>query len=172
MRRLGRAWTLGRGRGRLTPRAALAAVEAEEERLTNSLQRQLSMVSREKHALERELQHEHEEHALAMQRLGAAFTEKLSERSRLKDEKIQLENKLEAEQEFVVHRFGVQVQALLVERTRLKRENDRLRAELRGMGRSASPAASPRATTPASSPRVGAVRSAPPEGLPHTQLAS
>jgi hypothetical protein len=121
---------------------------------------QLTNLSREKHALELELRHEHEEHALAMQRLGAAFSEKLTERARLKDEKVVLENQLEAEQELIVHRMTAQVQALLVERSRLKRDNDRLRAELRGLGRapSASPAVSPR-STPASSPRAGFARS-------------
>lgn len=115
---------------------------------------QLSVLERQKQQLERELAHEHEEHAQAMQRLGAAFTDKLTERSRLKNEKVQLENALEAEQELILHRMGAQVQALLLERGRLKRDNDRLRAEVRLAGGAsfASPAASPR-STPASSPR-------------------
>ena len=118
------------------------------------MQKQLHVLQNEKQKLEKELQHEHAEHALAMSRLGAAFSEKLSERSRLKESFTVLENQLEAEQELIVHRMGAQVTALLQERARLKRENERLRTEIRTgvRGSSASPAASPR-STPASSPR-------------------
>lgn len=139
------------------------------------MQKQLHVLQNEKQKLEKELQHEHAEHALAMSRLGAAFSEKLSERSRLKESFTVLENQLEAEQELIVHRMGAQVRgglgaggrrtrvadlgsqvtALLQERARLKRENERLRTEIRTgvRGSSASPAASPR-STPASSPRT------------------
>jgi hypothetical protein len=80
-----------------------------QEHITNSLQKQLNVLQNEKQKLEKELQHEHAEHALAMSRLGAAFTEKLSERSRLKESFTVLENQLEAEQELIVHRMGAQV---------------------------------------------------------------
>ena len=152
------------------------------------------MLQNEKQKLERELQHEHAEHAAAMSRISAAFTEKLSERSRLKESFTVLENQLEAEQELIVHRMGAQarslhakqscslhiapvltpshaqVTALLQERARLKRENERLRTELRTGVRSSSmsPAASPR-STPASSPRTASFRLAdhpPPAALP------
>ena len=63
-----------------------------------------------------------------------------------------------------MHRMSAQITALLQERARLKRENDRLRAELRG----SSPAASPR-STPASSPRVGGPRLHS-DAPPHAQL--
>jgi hypothetical protein len=66
------------------------------------------VLQNEKQKLERELQHEHAEHAAAMSRLSAAFTEKLSERSRLKESFTVLENQLEAEQELIVHRMGAQ----------------------------------------------------------------
>ena len=163
----------------------LTAGLALQEHITNTLQKQLSVLQNEKQKLERELQHEHAEHAAAMSRLSAAFTEKLSERSRLKESFTVLENQLEAEQELIVHRMGaqarppansvslasqrctavphpyahMQVTALLQERARLKRENERLRTELRTGVRSSSmsPAASPR-STPASSPRTASFR--------------
>ena len=86
----------------------LTAGLALQEHITNTLQKQLSVLQNEKQKLERELQHEHAEHAAAMSRLSAAFTEKLSERSRLKESFTVLENQLEAEQELIVHRMGAQ----------------------------------------------------------------
>ena len=93
----------------------LTARLALQEHITNTLQKQLSVLQNEKQKLERELQHEHAEHAAAMSRLSAAFTEKLSERSRLKESFTVLENQLEAEQELIVHRMGAQARSLLCE---------------------------------------------------------
>ena len=95
-------------RRRCGDRNADARHGVSQEHITNTLQKQLSVLQNEKQKLERELQHEHAEHAAAMSRLSAAFTEKLSERSRLKESFTVLENQLEAEQELIVHRMGAQ----------------------------------------------------------------
>ena len=75
--------------------AVVAAVECEEEAITNLLQRQMTTLLREKEALERELAHEHEERDNAVARLTLAFTERLAERSKLNGERCLLENALE-----------------------------------------------------------------------------
>ena len=75
--------------------AVVAAVECEEEAITNLLQRQMSTLLREKEELERELAHEHEERDQAVARLTLLFTERLAERSKLNGERCLLENALE-----------------------------------------------------------------------------
>ncbi len=123
---------------------------------------------REKQRLERELQHEHEEHANAIKQLSAVFSERVSERTKLKSERCQLENQLEAEQESIIHRLGAQIQALLTDRVKLKRDNERLRAQLRSLGvsRSVSPALSRGHPSPASSPRFIGSRPEPRDNEP------
>ena len=93
--------------------------------------------------------------------LSAQFAERLAERTKLKGERCVLENALEAEQESIVHRMGVQVQALMADRAQLKRECDRLRGLA---SRSVSPAMSRGQPSPLASPRV------PPDFPPHAPL--
>ena len=161
------------GSGHLTlhPQAVVAAVDIEEEALTNGLMKQLTTLMKEKQALvrslasvacrhetdahraqERELQHEHELHEAGMKELSIAFSERVSERSKLKTERCQLENLLEAEQESIIHRAHGQISLLLRDNAKLKRECDRLRGL--GVSRSVSPALSHGHPSPAASPRT------------------
>ena len=133
----------------------VAAVDIEEEFISNTLQKQLSGLLKEKLQLEEKLHHEEKEHAEVLKRLTETFNVRVGERNKLQSERCSLENQLEQEQERIINQMSSQIQALLTERAKIKRDNERLRGQLRSLGvsRSVSPALSRGHPSPASSPR-------------------
>lgn len=130
-------------------------MDREEEYISNTLQKQLSALMKEKLLLEEKLHHEEKEHAQVLKRLTDTFNQRMTERNKLQSERCNLENELEQEQERILNQMSSQIQALLTERAKMKRENERLRGQLRSLGvsRSVSPALSRGHPSPASSPR-------------------
>ena len=90
----------------------LMRVEQEEEFLTNSLQKRLNRVMREKLELEAQMAREHEQLDKASGDLERRLEALSSERERLSAEKVELERQLEAEQEFIVNKIQKQTRAL------------------------------------------------------------
>ena len=89
---------------------------------TNSLQKRLDRVMREKLELEAQMAREHEQLDKASGDLERRLEALSSERERLSAEKVELERQLEAEQEFIVNKLQKQT-------TNLAREKEQLRAE-------------------------------------------
>lgn len=98
-----------------------AQVEQEEEFLTNTLQKRLQTVQREKVELEKQLEDEKE---YIVNRLQKQLDELARARIKLNREKVDLENQLEAEQEYIVNRLHKQVDGLAQEKVDLIRERE------------------------------------------------
>ena len=104
-------------------RAALVAqVEAEEEFLVNQLQHRLTQVHSEKSQVEARLAEE-QESAMALKRQLKMLSD---ERVRLMKEKADLENVLEAEQEYISLKLTKQVEKMASEKDSLAREKAEL----------------------------------------------
>lgn len=104
-------------------RAVLAQeIEAEEDFLVNTLQRRLAQLQRDKADVEARLAQE-QEGATGLSRRLAELAE---ERRRLLQDKANLENSLEAEQEYITHKLTKQVDKLGSEKAALVREKGEL----------------------------------------------
>jgi len=108
-------------------RAALVQeVEAEEDFLVNTLYRRLAQVQKEKTDVEARLGTEHDMASKLQRRLD----DLTAERHRLMKEKADLENTLEAEQEYISLKLGKQVDKLAAEKAALAREKVELQRQV------------------------------------------
>lgn len=118
---------LGRLEKLKSERAALVQeVEAEEDFLVNTLYRRLSQVQKEKTDVEAKLLSEHDTAAMLQRRLNALA----EERQRLVREKADLENTLEAEQEYISLKLTKQAEKLAAEKAALARERSELQRQV------------------------------------------
>ena len=105
-------------------------VEQEEEYITNSLQRRLDRVLREKSELEAHMARNDHEQAKASGELQRRHETLPAERERLIREKIELERQLEAEQEYIVNKLQKQTAGLAREKDALRADREELRRQV------------------------------------------